>query len=198
MNKNYNYIDLFSGAGGFSLGFDRAGFKNIFSIDFDESFNLTYKFNFPNHLLIERDISQIKSKEIKSFYDGQDIDVIIGGPPCQGFSMAGNIGRTFIDDPRNHLFNDFAKFVSIIMPKSFVMENVQRLYNHNKGKTRNQIISLFKQVGYNVECKILNTVNFGVPQNRRRVIFIGNRLNNKIIFPKETKKIKSIKDAIEQ
>ena len=197
MNKNYNYIDLFSGAGGFSLGFDRAGFKNIFSIDFDESFNLTYKFNFPNHLLIERDISQIKSKEIKSFYDGQDIDVIIGGPPCQGFSMAGNIGRTFIDDPRNHLFNDFAKFVSIIKPKSFVMENVQRLYNHNKGKTRNQIISLFKQVGYNVECKILNTVNFGVPQNRRRVIFIGNRLNNKIIFPKETKKIKSIKDAID-
>lgn len=99
--------------------------------------------------------------------------MIIGGPPCQGFSIAGNIGRKFVDDPRNRLFKEFVRFVKVIKPKFFVMENVARLYNHNKGKTRQEIITDFENLGYKVACKILNSADYGVPQVRKRVIFIG-------------------------
>lgn len=192
-----NYIDLFSGAGGLSLGFDRAGFKNIFSVDIDPVFNLTYRRNFPKHVLIETDISKLSSNEILKLVGNKTVDVIAGGPPCQGFSMAGNIGRKFIDDPRNHLFQEFARIVNVVKPKFFVMENVARLYTHNSGKTRQEIIDKFNEMGYRVEVKVLNTAEHGVPQKRRRVIFIGTNTDAPIIFPSEDKsKPKSIKDAI--
>jgi len=193
-----NYIDLFSGSGGFSLGFDNAGFKNIFSLDKEPSFCETYKNNFPKHKLIEKDITDIKKKEILNILkNNKKVDVIIGGPPCQGFSIAGNIGRKFINDPRNGLFKEFARFVNIIKPKYFVMENVARLYTHNQQKTKDEILSEFESMGYNVKCKILNSADYGVPQIRKRIIFIGNRKNNNIIFPKKTHIVyKTVKDAI--
>jgi DNA (cytosine-5)-methyltransferase 1 len=89
--NNMNYIDLFCGAGGFSLGFDNEEFENIFSIDIEKNFCKTYKTNFPKHNLIEKDISKLTEQEIKEIIGNTKIDVIIGGPPCQGFSMAGNI-----------------------------------------------------------------------------------------------------------
>lgn len=198
MNTELNYIDLFSGAGGMSLGFDQAGFNNVFSVDIEPRFCDTYKTNFPEHTLIQKDISKISTEEIISLTKNQIIDVIIGGPPCQGFSMAGNIGRKFIDDSRNQLFREFARVVDIVQPKYFVMENVARLFTHNKGGTRKEIIELFKKMNYNVECKVLNTAHFDIPQIRNRVLFIGNRISNKIIFPTKTvEKPKSIKEAIE-
>lgn len=191
------YIDLFSGSGGFSLGFDNKGYQNIFSIDIEPSFCETYKYNFPNHKLIEKDICQLSDAEIKYLKEVEDVDVVIGGPPCQGFSIAGNIGRKFIEDPRNKLFKEFVRVVKVIKPKFFVMENVARLYNHNKGETRNEIISDFENLGYKVDCKILNSADFGVPQIRKRVIFIGTRFNQKIEFPKKTiKKYLTVKEAL--
>jgi DNA (cytosine-5)-methyltransferase 1 len=197
MKKAMTYIDLFSGSGGFSLGFDNKGFQNIFSIDIEPSFCETYKYNFPNHKLIEKDICQLSDTEIKYLKEVKDVDVVIGGPPCQGFSIAGNIGRKFIDDPRNKLFKEFVRVVKVVKPKFFVMENVARLYNHNKGETRKEIINDFEKLGYKVECKILNSADYGVPQIRKRVIFIGSRSNLKIEFPnKTTEKYLTVKEAL--
>lgn len=199
MRNEINYIDLFSGAGGMSLGFDQVGFNNIFSIDIEPRFCETYKTNFPKHNLIQKDISKLSNEEIKSLIGNQIIDVIIGGPPCQGFSMAGNIGRKFIDDYRNQLFREFARVVEIVQPSYFVMENVARLFTHNKGETKKEIIELFKKMNYNVDCKVVNTADFGIPQVRNRVLFIGNRISNNIIFPTKTiDKPISIKEAIDK
>ncbi|MBM3910919.1 MAG: DNA cytosine methyltransferase [Thaumarchaeota archaeon] len=183
--RRINYIDLFCGVGGMSRGFENEGFENIFSIDYDETTCKTYRENFPKNILLEKDIKNLTEKKILNLTDGKEIDVIIGGTPCQGFSMAGNIGRTFIDDPRNYLFKEFAKVTSILKPKFFVIENVARLYNHNGGKTRDEIISLFKNLGYEVDCKILNAVDFGVAQIRRRIFIIGNRLGLQVKFPEK-------------
>ena len=100
----YKYIDLFCGAGGLSLGFDNAGFDNVFSVEFNPDFARTYKRNFPTHNLVIDDVRNVDNKEIRKLVGDEEVDVIIGGPPCQGFSIAGNIGRTFIDDERNSLY----------------------------------------------------------------------------------------------
>lgn len=196
MNKP-TYIDLFSGAGGLSYGFDKMNFENIFSVDIEPDFCKTYHTNFPKHYLIQDDIANITKNQINKIINGKEIDVIIGGCPCQGFSMAGNPGRKFIDDPRNHLFKEFARIVSIVNPKYFVIENVARLFTHKKGKTKEEIISLFSTLGYTVDCKVINSADYGVAQIRKRIIFIGNRISNKLEFPVQTIKTpKSIKDAI--
>ena len=197
MKKKLTYIDLFSGSGGFSLGFDREGFENIFSLDIEPNFCKTYKKNFPTHNLIEVDICKISNNDIDKFVKNKKVDVIIGGPPCQGFSIAGNIGRKFIDDPRNQLFKEFARVVKVVNPSSFVMENVARLYTHNKGETRKEIISTFQKMGYNVKCKILNSADYGVPQIRKRIIFIGSLISSEIEFPeKEVVEYKTVIDAL--
>ncbi|MFM2343994.1 MAG: (cytosine-5-)-methyltransferase [Pseudomonadota bacterium] len=199
MIKKPNYIDLFCGAGGMSLGFDQAGFNNIFSIDIDHNAGSTYKLNFPNHNLIIKDISELTNEEMTILTHGYTVDVIIGGPPCQGFSMAGNIGRKFIDDSRNYLFKEFARIVETLKPKYFVMENVARLFTHNNGNTKKEIIDIFRKINYNVDCNILNTVDFGIPQIRNRVLFIGSRISDNIIFPKKNgHKFISIKEAIDK
>ena len=191
-------MDLFSGAGGFSLGFQEVGFENIFAVDIEKEFCETYKFNFPKHILIEKDISKLTNEEVLKLTDNKKIDVIIGGPPCQGFSIAGNIGRKFIDDPRNRLFKEFVRIVNIVKPKYFVMENVARLYSHNKNQTRREIIKDFERLGYKVECQILNAADFGVPQIRKRVIFIGSRVRDEIKFPQPiVKQYKTVKEAID-
>ncbi len=197
MKTKLRYIDLFSGAGGFSLGFDNKGFQNVFSIDIEPSFCETYKHNFPEHQLIEKDICDLSDSEIKYLKEFDDIDVVIGGPPCQGFSIAGNIGRKFLDDPRNRLYKEFVRVVKVIKPKFFVMENVARLYTHKKGETRKEILRDFEELGYKVDCKILNSADFGVPQFRKRAIFIGSASNQKIEFPiKEVEKYISVKEAL--
>ncbi len=197
MDENLKYIDLFSGAGGFSLGFENKGFQNVFSIDIEPSFCETYKYNFPNHNLIQKDICAISDSELEYLKEYNKIDVIIGGPPCQGFSLAGNIGRKFIEDPRNKLFKEFVRVVKIINPTFFVLENVARLYNHNNGETRKEITTDFENLGYNVECKILNSCDYGVPQIRKRIIFIGSKTNDKILFPpRETEQYITVKEAL--
>ena len=197
MKTKLKYIDLFSGAGGFSLGFDKQDFQNVFSIDIEPSFCETYKHNFDNHQLIEKDICSLSNSQIQYLKEFEEIDVVIGGPPCQGFSIAGNIGRKFVDDPRNRLFKEFVRVVKVIKPKFFVMENVARLYTHNKGETRKEIIKDFEKLGYKVDCEILNSADYGVPQVRKRAIFIGTSTNRNIEFPpKEIEKYISVKEAL--
>ena len=191
------YIDLFSGAGGFSLGFEKAGFENLFSIDVEPRFCETYRFNFPEHLLIEDNIAKLSEDKISEIIQGKTIDVVIGGPPCQGFSIAGNIGRKFTEDARNQLFREFARVVNITKPKYFVMENVARLFTHNKGETKQEIIDLFEKMGYAVESKILNSADYGVAQVRKRVIFIGNKMSKNIVFPpKNIEKHVTVKEVL--
>ena len=193
--KNPTYIDLFCGAGGFSLGFEKNNFDNIFSLDCEVNFSKTYASNFPKHNLIIKKIEDLKKKEIFHALKGKKVDVIIGGPPCQGFSIAGNIGRKFIDDPRNYLFKEFVRIVSVVKPEFFVMENVQRLFTNEI--IRHEIVLSLESLGYNLDCKVLNASEYDVPQHRRRVFFIGRIGNKKIEFPEPSiKKPKSVLEAI--
>lgn len=181
------YIDLFSGAGGFSLGFNQAGFHQLLSVEWELTYCETYRANFPHHNILQKDLTQLSNEQLLAELKEQTVDVVIGGPPCQGFSMAGNIGRTFTDDPRNQLFKEFVRVVQIVKPRFFVMENVARLYTHHSGKTRQEIIKYFQNIGYKVECQILNAIDFGIPQQRSRVVFIGRQDNGNILFPQKNR-----------
>lgn len=197
---SYSYVDLFCGAGGLSKGFVDAGFSNIFSVEYNSNFAKTYEKNFPLHRIIINDIKNIKDEEINEMVKNNNVDVIIGGPPCQGFSIAGNIGRSFIDDDRNSLFKEFVRFVSIINPKVFLMENVANMATHLKGKTILSIVEALENAGckYKVKWNVLNAVDYGVPQQRRRIIIVGVRedINFEFFYPKKLNTIKSIQEAI--
>lgn len=197
MKKELTYIDLFSGAGGMSLGFTNAGFTNVFSVEFDEQAANTYIKNFSNHNLHVGDIKELDSSKISSLLSkNKKIDVVIGGPPCQGFSMAGNIGRSFIDDERNQLFKEFVRIVNLVNPKVFVMENVSRMATHNNGKTIKEIINEFEKLDYEVNYKILQTADYSIPQKRQRIFIIGTKQTDKFIFPEKQLEVVSIKEAI--
>src|SRR5699024_710119 len=132
---------------------------------------------------------------ILKLIQSKKVDVVIGGPPCQGFSMAGKHGRTFIEDDRNELFREFVRFVSIIKPKMFVMENVARILSHNKGKTVIEIKNIFEDLGYCVKFKVLNSEKYGIPQKRQRIFFVGTK-GQKFEFPNIYEKEITIKEAI--
>jgi DNA (cytosine-5)-methyltransferase 1 len=187
-----SYVDLFCGAGGFSVGLDQAGFENIFSIEYDSSIAQTYRFNFPSHNLIQADISKVTDEQLIDASCGIPIDVVVGGPPCQGFSMAGSPGRTFVDDPRNYLFKEFVRVIHVLKPKVFIFENVAKIATHRKGNTVREIASSFHAEGYKIVSSILNASDYGVPQDRRRFIMVGVRSDIDRIFsfpPVEEKKV---------
>lgn len=191
-----NYVDLFAGAGGFSLGFEKAGFNNLFAIEFDEIIAKTYNRNFPNNKLLVADIKEIDDKTLNNLVNNQEVDIVIGGPPCQGFSLAGNIGRTFVEDERNSLFKEFLRVVSVLKPKMFIMENVARMKSHNKGKTISEIKQAFENIGYKVDYQVLQASNYNVPQNRSRIFIVGtNELD--FNFPSPFSKIITVKEAID-
>lgn len=191
-----NYIDIFAGVGGLSLGFNKAGFENLFAVEYDKVFAENYSLNFKNHKMLCKDIKEIDEDEIKSIIGNTKVDVIIGGPPCQGFSIAGNIGRTFLEDPRNYLFKEFVRFVKIIKPKMFLLENVSAMEKHNKGKTLETIKEEFKKLGYEIKHKVLNSKFYNVPQERRRIVLIGTINENNFEFPTENHNFISIEEAI--
>ena len=179
--KQYNVIDLFCGCGGFSKGFQQAGFDIRFGIDMWKDATITYKHNFPDAVVVNEDIVNISGEYIlsKTEMKKSEIDVIIGGPPCQGFSLS---GKRMIDDERNKLYKSFVNLVSELKPKVFVMENVPGLVRLFKGQVAKQVIEDFTNVGYKVKMKILSADNYGVPQQRKRVFFIGL---NEMFFNKE-------------
>ena len=170
---------LFSGAGGLDLGFIQAGHQVIWANDNYEDAVSTYKENIGDHIILD-DIKNIKSEEIP------DHDILIGGFPCQGFSVA-NTGRSKSDE-RNSLYLEFLRVISDKKPKYFVAENVKGILSLEKGEVFNLIISDFESAGYKVEYQVLNSANYGVPQKRERVIIIGTRedINIPISHPPST------------
>lgn len=177
-------IDLFSGCGGMTLGFKMAGFRSIFATDVDENAGKTFQFNFKDTPFLVKDICSITKEDVDAMTSGETPDVIIGGPPCQGFSLANKRRNTLKDDPRNKLFYQFVKFIDWYSPKAFVMENVKGLLSMQGGKVIETIIDEFTNagnLGYNVRYKILKASDYGVPQMRERVIIIGIRKDLGII-----------------
>jgi len=183
MSNNYTLVSLFCGAGGMDLGFKQSGFDIIWANDFDEDATITYKNNLGDHVVLG-DICQIESNEIPD-----NPDVIIGGFPCQGFSVA-NTKRN-MDDERNFLYKEMLRIIKDKQPKIFVAENVKGLLSMEKGKVIDMIVKDFEDLGYEVDYKVLNAADYGVPQTRQRVIIIGNRIGLKNIFPKKTHELKS-------
>lgn len=180
--RQYTFIDLFSGAGGMSYGFEMAGFKPLLAIDNWQDALDTYKRNNPGIDTLCEDLSTADVVGIVDKYNLKNVDLIVGGPPCQGFSVA---GKRIVDDVRNKLYKSFVCFVKECRPKVFVMENVPNILSIGKGQIRDSIISDFSKLGYDVECKILTASDFGVPQNRRRAIFVGT-LHGHFSFPSPT------------
>lgn len=174
----YSVIDLFAGCGGFSVGFEQAGFKIIKAVEFDKQIAQTYHHNHKDTQLYIEDIAKIDTEE---YFTRRESDVIIGGPPCQGFSMAGARirNRAFIDDPRNYLFKHYVNIVNIVRPKMFILENVKGILTMQKGEIFNEILKtfsnkkLFDGDRYYLHYKVVRTVEFGIPQKRERVVLIG-------------------------
>lgn len=181
-------IDLFVGAGGMSIGFKDAGIKALVANDFERSACKTFKINNPEVEVIHGDITTAEIKEkIYNTVNCSEVDLVCGGPPCQGFSLA---GKRFIDDPRNQLFKDFIEVVEKIKPKVVVMENVEGMLSFMKGEIYNQIIELYNKLGYRALGRVLLASEYGVPQKRKRVIIICTRNDLNILpeklFPSKT------------
>lgn len=195
--KKYNVLDLFCGAGGLSLGFQLAGYNIVGGIDFKEDAIATHHLNFKHSKSICGDITQISDEEVIKSFGNKKIDVIIGGPPCQGFS-AGN-RQQIENDPRNKLFFEFIRFVKILKPKAIVIENVRQILTKDNGFAKNKIFEILEELNYNVDVRVLIASEYGVPQNRSRAVFIGvkkeiGNINYDNI--KKSKKTVTVKDAI--
>lgn len=172
--------DLFAGVGGLSEGFRMAGCEIGFAIEFDNEIAKSYQLNHPSTDVIADDIRNVNALELHKKHP--IIDIIIGGPPCQGFSQKGK--RLSLDDPRNFLFQQFVKFVKEFCPKYFVLENVPNIITTSNGFFKQQIIQSFEQIGYKVTCDVLSASDFGIPQDRRRAVFIGQLHDLEITLPK--------------
>ena len=171
-------IDLFSGCGGLTKGFSMVGVRSIFASDIDENAAKTFCRNFPDTPFLCKSITDIEKNEVDELLAGEVPDIIIGGPPCQGFSLANKRRNKIKDDPRNKLFYGFVKFINWYSPKAFVMENVKGLLSMQNGEVIKTIMEEFTnagEFGYNVAYKVLVASDYGVPQNRERVILVGYR-----------------------
>jgi len=209
MVAKFNVIDLFGAPGGLALGFRMTGHYNILiSVDSDEVAMNTYHENFLETEIIADRIENVTARRLldTSGMKRGKIDLVMGGPPCPGFSTIGRVkiaslvragkwnnmsndNPRFIDDPRNVLYREFLRLVKGVEPKFFVMENVSGLVSHNGGGTVKQIVENFSRIGYRTDWRILDAVNYGVPQRRKRVFFIGNKLNLPNPFPAPTHRL---------
>jgi len=176
-NTKPKVVSLFSGCGGLDLGFINAGFEIIWANDVLVDAVETYKKNIGSHITLG-DITKIPSSKIPN-----DFDVLIGGFPCQGFSIANN--KRSMEDKRNFLYKEMLRVLRDKKPKFFLAENVKGLLSMNKGQVIKMIIKDFEDLGYKVDYKLVNTADYGIPQQRERVLIIGNRLGTKNIFPKK-------------
>jgi DNA (cytosine-5)-methyltransferase 1 len=191
---NNKVISLFSGAGGMDIGFEMAGFETVVAVEHDSSCCKTLKTNRPNLSLIQGDITQISTEEILKAgrLKPTEAAVVIGGPPCQPFSLAGK--RMGMEDPRGKLVLEFIRIVRESLPTVFVMENVRGMVNWQEGKAIEAIMNEIsepiyfegQEYTYKVNKAILNSVDYGVPQYRERVFLVGNRLNKTFKFPEAT------------
>lgn len=180
-------LDLFCGCGGLSHGFIQAGYDVLAGVDHWQDALDTFAFNHKTSQAIKADLFNVKPEQISDQTGIDKVDVIVGGPPCQGFSIA---GKRLIDDERNQLYKKFVEFVSFYNPRVFLMENVPNIISMGKGAVKDEIIEDFSRLGYVVNYKILLASDYGVPQNRRRAFFVGVKKESDSVqsfdFPKAT------------
>jgi len=181
-------FDLFCGAGGFSKGFensDKAYFEVLFGIDLLPASVETFRLNHKNAVALKKDIKTLRRHEVEELTGVKkgSLDVLVGSPPCQGFSSIRPFRSSKEDDPRNSLFEEYASFVNYFCPKVFILENVVGLATHRKGQTIEAMQECFYNIGYETDWKVLNAAHFGVPQKRERLIMIGVKKGGKIKFP---------------
>ena len=188
-------IDLFCGIGGLSLGFEQAGFEVVSAIDMWKDAITTYNHNRTNKIAKVTTVEDFNKIDLPEILKKEHITGIIGGPPCQGFST---VGKREIDDPRNRLYLEFYKAVKLANPDFFVIENVRGMLTLNKGAFVKDLIERFgeKGLGYNISYELLNAADYGVPQNRYRVFYVGVKRNKKFVFPKSLGFLLTAKDAI--
>lgn len=192
--ETLSVVDLFAGGGGFSLGFESAGFHVSLAVEVDAWACDTLQLNHPRTKVLRSDISQFSSADAIKSVCPDTPTAIIGGPPCQGFSIAGPAKKD-PSDPRNSLFIYFAKWVECLQPKFFVMENVKGLLtrkNANGEPVKTIIERTFREAGYAVQLWILNSAHYGVPQIRERIFFVGNRIGAEPRLPKPTHSLSSV------
>jgi len=202
--NNFTFIDIFAGAGGISTGLAMAGGKGVCGLEIMPDACDTYRANF-NHPILNEDVRKQSSKDklyevVKNHFSTENteglVDIITGGFPCQGFSMAGN---RVVDDERNSLYKELKDIVNHLKPKFIFMENVVGLRTMLNGKVEEKILQDFEEIGYKMQVKVLNSADYGVSQIRKRVIFIGNRINKINYHPKAVyNKVnyKTVRDAI--
>lgn len=190
LNKNLTAIDLFSGAGGMSVGAKMCGIQTILAIELDKNAAETFRANHHNTKLIEEDISKIfLNDEYKNPF------IIFGGPPCQGFSTSNTKTRNS-NNSNNSLFHEYIRQVKELTPAWFVFENVEGITSFEKGSVVNRLENEFKTLGYKTSWAILSASDYGVPQNRKRFFMVGNRLNIDFTFPEKKENKVSVKEAI--
>lgn len=186
MKNKPTAIDLFCGAGGLSEGFRQAGFKVLAGNDFDSVAGQTYSATHPDAVFLAGPIQDVKAKKLLSITGlaKGELDCLIGGPPCQAFSVYNH--QRGMHDHRSQLFKEYLRLVEGLSPKWIVMENVRGILSVAGGEAVRSIIGGLKKLGYRVEMRTLKAEEFGVPQERRRVVFVGTRLNFPINFPEPT------------
>ena len=205
--KTYNVVDLFCGMGGSAVGIHRhPEFKTLLAVDFWEVACNQYKLNFKDVNVKCTDIHNLGEKEVLNLCNNETIDVLIGGPPCQGFSMVTRNkfnGNNIEMNNKNHLFLEFLRIASILKPKIIVMENVvglKSMKDLNGNLILDNIIKTYNELGYHVKWKIVDIAKLGLPQTRKRMIFIASRDKNivdKFVYPDENMDVyTSIEDAI--
>lgn len=192
MNK-LKIIDLFAGVGGLSLGFEQAGFETLIANEYDSSIAEAYVKNRVNTNMVVNDITKLSISETFSKYKGK-VAVVIGGPPCQGYSQKGQ--RKSINDSRNFLFRYFVEVVKEVQPQYFVMENVPNLLTAEKGYFKQELEKLFTELGYTINAQVLCAADYGVPQNRHRAFIIGKQGDSIVEMPTKKEKRTTIWDAI--
>jgi DNA (cytosine-5)-methyltransferase 1 len=186
INKKLKVLDLFAGVGGLSYGFSHDdNFEIVAANELLPDMAKAYSLNHPKVKMYNCDIKDFGVKNLAEDLNikKNDIDLIVGGPPCQAFST---VGKRLIDDPRGQLFQEYYRILKELNPKIFLFENVKGLLSMQKGELLKTILSLFKSLGYDVKYKVLNSADYGVPQIRERVIIIGTKLNNDFKYPKPT------------
>lgn len=177
MTSKIGIIDLFCGCGGMSLGLRNLGCQILAGVEYEEKYFQTYRSNFPEAKHYLGDIRELKPFEVLKdlALSPGDLDILVGGPPCQGFSKNVPAAYRFLEDDRNQLFRDYLRFVKAMLPKTVVMENVAEMYNAYDGHVREEIESYMEGLGYDVVTGIHVAADYGVPQKRRRFLMIGSR-----------------------
>lgn len=196
--KSLNFIDLFSGCGGLSCGLEMAGHKCLLGVDANKDAIKSFAANHKDAAVYLGDIKKLKEKQLKQLLKGKSIDMVVGGPPCQGFST---VGKGEVEDERNMLFVEFVRIVKLTKPKIILFENVTGLVARKNENILRRIFQYFEKLGYNMDARVLSAEEFGVPEKRRRTIIMGVK-NGDCLFPLAThgqragKKIITVKEAL--